>query len=85
MIDISPEAAKMLYYTVAAMKEVLSRPDLDDLLIYFYTYDDLVHYYDFSGEEVKCTVVDQTIDVMNLAQGYDSNYLKDIRVFFLLI
>jgi hypothetical protein len=43
MVDVSPEASKMLYYAVAAIKEVLARPDLDDLLIYFYTYDDLVH------------------------------------------
>lgn len=70
----------MLYYAVAAIKEVLARTDLDDLLIYFYTYDDLVHQYDFSGEEVKCTIVDQSIDTMNLSKGFDSNYLKDIRV-----
>ena len=80
MVDVSPEASKMLYYAVAAIKEVLARPDLDDLLIYFYTYDDLVHQYDFSGEEVKCTIVDQSIDSMNLSKGFDSNYLKDIRV-----
>ena len=63
MIDISPEAytSKMLYYAVAAMKEVLARTDLDDLLVYFYTYDELVHAYLLDGEEVKCVVVDSSI------------------------
>lgn len=63
MIDISPDAyhSKMLFYITAAMKEVLARPELDDLCIFFFTYDELVHEYDFSGNEIKCTVVDHTI------------------------
>lgn len=51
----------MLYYAVAAMKEVLARPELDDLCVYFYTYDEFIQEYDFSGEDIKCTIVDQTI------------------------
>lgn len=33
----------MLFYTIAAMKEILSRPELDDICVHFYTYDDVVH------------------------------------------
>ena len=52
LIDLSPESAqcKMMYYAVAAMKEVLSRPYLDETVIYFYTYDEVLQEYDFSGE-----------------------------------
>ena len=40
----------MLNYMVTVMKDVLSRDTLDDTVIYFYTYDDGLHEYDFSGE-----------------------------------
>ena len=40
----------MLSYLVSVMKDVLSREDLDDTLIYFYTFDDTLHEYSFSGE-----------------------------------
>lgn len=63
MVDLNVSAfqSKMLYYFVAVMKEVLSKQELDELQIYFFTYDEVVHEYDFSGDEVKCTVFDQTI------------------------
>lgn len=40
----------MLFYTVAAMKEVLSRPQMDDVQIYFFTYDEIIHEYDLTGQ-----------------------------------
>jgi hypothetical protein len=33
----------MLTYFSTVVKDVLAREDLDDALIYFYTYDDTVH------------------------------------------
>lgn len=51
----------MIYYAVAAIKEVLSRPEFDETEIYFFTYDELLQEYDFGGEEVRCTIIDQTI------------------------
>ena len=82
LFDINPESAqcKMIYYAVAAIKEVLSRPDLDDTVICFYTYDEVLQEYDFSGEEIKCTVIDQSID--QLFSGVQINLLGEIRVFY---
>ena len=82
LFDISPEAAqsRMLYYAVAAIKEVLARPELDETVIHLYTYDELVQEYDFAGEEIKCTIIDQTID--QPIAGVQCNLLKNIRVTF---
>ena len=47
LIDVSRDAAesKMLGYMINVIKDVFDRADLDldDTLIYFYTYDDTVH------------------------------------------
>ncbi len=51
----------MLYYFVAAMKETLSQETMDETLIYFYTYDDTIHEYDFSGDDTKCVIMDPSI------------------------
>lgn len=81
MVDISHESfsSRMIYYAVAAMREVLSRPELDDLLIVFFAYDDLVYYYDLGGEEAKCQVLDQTIEASS-ALVSNPKCLKDTRV-----
>lgn len=68
----------MIYYAVAAMKEVLARPEMDDLCIYFFTYDELIQEYDFSGSDIKCTINDQTIEGQ-LSIGIQSSVLKDVR------
>lgn len=70
----------MLYYLVAALKEVLARPELDDLCVCFLTFDETLHYYDFSGEEVKCTIIDQSIPGEMNANKFEPAYLKDVRV-----
>ena len=33
----------MLYYINTVVKDILSREEYDDYVIYFYTYDDVVH------------------------------------------
>lgn len=48
----------MLTYISTVIKDVLSREDLNDVVIYFYTFDDTVHEYDFAGQEAERTVVD---------------------------
>ena len=68
----------MLYYATAVIKEVFSRADLDDLCIYFFTYDELVQEYDFSGEDIKCTINDQSIEGVGV--NLQPSYLKNIRV-----
>ena len=40
----------MLRYLSAVMKEVLSKPEMDETYIYFFTYDQIFQVYDFSGE-----------------------------------
>ena len=80
IFDLNPESAqcRMIYYAVAAMKEVLSRPELDETVIYFYTYDEVLQEYDFSGEEIKCTIIDKTIE--QPFSGIQTNLLGEIRV-----
>ena len=80
IFDLNQESAqcRMMYYAVAAMKEVLSRPELDETVIYFYTYDEVLQEYDFSGEEIKCTIIDKSIE--QPFSGIQTNLLGDIRV-----
>ena len=80
LVDLNSASfqSKMLYYFVAVMKDVLSREEFDEHQIYFFTYDDTVHEYDFSGAEVKCTVFDPTIKKNDKAPS--DNYLATIRV-----
>ena len=63
LIDISQSAfhSKMLYYAVTVLKDILAREEYNDTILFFYTYDETVHEYDFSGEEVKCTILDNSI------------------------
>lgn len=63
LIDISPESARTnaLFYAVAALKEAMSRPEMDDIWVYFFTFDEILHQYDLSGEEAQCTIYDKTI------------------------
>ena len=79
LVDISQDSShcRMLYYFVAAMKEVLSRPELDETYIYFYTYDQIIQEYDFTGEEIKCTIMDKTIAKCN---NIEPHFLRDVRV-----
>ena len=51
----------MLSYMITVIKDVLSREDLNDTVIYFYTFDDTVHEYDFSGDEAERSVLDFTL------------------------
>lgn len=69
----------MLTFAIAAMKETLSRPELDEVCIYFFTYDELLQCYDFSSEEIKCTIHDHSIqgEIVNQLQP---TFLKDVRV-----
>lgn len=85
MVDIADDLGntKLFYYAVAAMKEVLSRPQLDDIQIYFFTFDQIIQEYSFDGLEVMCTIYDQTINTEGLinVEGVRSPcFLKDIRV-----
>lgn len=68
----------MLYYGLLALKEVLGREDLNETNIYFFTYDEVVQEYDFSGEEVRCTVIDPSIKEFS-PKSID-NSLQNIRV-----
>ena len=68
----------MLTYAISVMKEVLSRPELDDTVIYFYTYDDSLHEYDFQGEEPERTVLDFSLKPTSRPPDY---FLNNIRVF----
>lgn len=51
----------MLGYLVAVLKEVFAREEMNETQIYFYTYDEVIHEYDFSGQEVERTILDPTI------------------------
>ena len=62
---------------ISVMKDVLQRQDLDDTLIYFYTYDDTVHEYDFSGDEAERTVIDFSLKPETKSPD---NFLGAIRV-----
>lgn len=68
----------MLSYMISAMKAVLVREDLNDTVIYFYTFDDTVHEYNFSGEEAERTVLDPSIKSEGARPS--EYYLVDIRV-----
>jgi hypothetical protein len=68
----------MLSYMVSAMKAVLAREDLNDTQIYFYTFDDTLHEYTFSGEEAERTVLDPSIKSEGARPA--DNYLGEIRV-----
>jgi hypothetical protein len=48
--------------------------------IYFFTYDEIVQEYDFSGDEVKCTILDPSIG--NSLGKRSENFLQNIRVNF---
>lgn len=82
LIDLHSSAfqTKMLFYLVSAAKEVLSREEMNETQIYFFTYDEVVHEYDFSGDEVKCTILDPSIK--NSQQVRPDNFLGNIRVLF---
>lgn len=70
----------MLGYMVAVLKEVLAREDFNDVQVYFYTYDEAIHEYDFTGQEAERTILDPSIKG-NYSRGSE-NYLADIRVYF---
>jgi hypothetical protein len=80
LVDISREAwqCKMLSYMVTVLKEVFSREEMNETQIYFYTYDEAIHEYDFSGEEVERTILDPTIKQYSRS---NDNFLVDIRVY----
>ena len=81
LIDVSRDAAesKMLGYMINVIKDVFDRADLDldDTLIYFYTYDDTVHEYDFSGDEAERTVIDFSLKPETKSPD---NFLGNIKV-----
>ena len=81
LIDVSRDAAesKMLGYMINVIKDVFDREDLDldDTLIYFYTYDDTVHEYDFSGDEAERTVIDFSLKPETKSPD---NFLGNIKV-----
>lgn len=41
LIDISADAyhSKMLFYTIAVLKEILAKEEFDEVCVHFYTYD----------------------------------------------
>lgn len=51
----------MISYMVAALKEVFNNEEMNETQIYFYTFDETVHQYDFSGAEVERTILDPTL------------------------
>lgn len=51
----------MLNLMVTVMKDILAQEEMDETLIYFYTYDDTLHEYDFSGEEAERTILDPSL------------------------
>lgn len=71
----------MLEYMVTVMKDVLSREDMNDTLIYFYTYDDTLHQYDFGGDEAERTILDPSLKADSRSPDA---YLGEIRVNVLL-
>lgn len=79
-MDVSKEAyqCKMLGYMVTVLKDVLSREDLNETQIFFYTYDETVHEYDFSGEQAERTILDPTIK--KNSDKINASFLGDIRV-----
>jgi hypothetical protein len=60
---VGPETVQspILQYLVAALKEVLSRPEFDESIVQLYTFTEVVQAYDFGGAEVRCVVLDRTI------------------------
>ena len=63
----------MIYYAVEAMKQVFSNPDFNEHAIYFYTFDEVLHQYDFSGLETKRVIMDPTISKSN--EFNETNFL----------
>lgn len=61
---------------MSVIRDVLAREDLDDALIYFYTFDDTVHEYDFTGEEAERTVVDFSLKPESRSPD---NFLGQVR------
>jgi hypothetical protein len=54
---------------------------MDETCIYLFTYDEMIHEYDFEGEEIRCTVIDRSIKNQNRIVSVGSP-LKRIRVSF---
>jgi hypothetical protein len=79
LIDISKEAqqSRMLEYVASVMKDVLSREDMNDTLIYFYTFDESLHQYDFAGDEAERTILDPSLKAETRPP---ESYLGEIRV-----
>ena len=50
---------------------------MDDTYVYFFTYDQIFQIYDFSGDEIKCVILDRTISIID---QLEPEFLKDIRV-----
>jgi hypothetical protein len=51
----------MLNYLVNVLKDLVSREEMSETQIYFYTFDETIHEYDFSGDEVERTILDPTL------------------------
>lgn len=54
---------------------------MDDTLIYFYTFDEALHQYDFAGDEAERTILDPSLKAESRSPD---SYLGDIRVHHLL-
>lgn len=52
----------MLFYAVSAIKEILSKPEYDEHIVFLFTYDENLHLYDLEGTEPTRTIVDRNIE-----------------------
>jgi hypothetical protein len=44
-----------------ALREVLTDPSFDEMVVQLFTFDEIVYEFDFGGDEVKCIAVDSSI------------------------
>lgn len=49
------------------------------MVINLYAFDELVYHYDFTGEDITCQIMDQTIEATP-GSALGTKTLKDIRV-----
>lgn len=82
LVDVSREAwqCKMLTYLTMVLKTAFQREELNETQIYFYTYDETVHEYDFSGSQVERTILDPSLK--NAHAKIQDRFLEEIRVLF---
>jgi hypothetical protein len=61
--------SQMLFYAVSAIKEILARPEFDEHVVFLFTFDESLHYYDLEGSEPTRTIVDKNIEDIQMANN----------------